>query len=160
MPERNTSNDYDSEPVVYCAKCYSLNIKHEDSIDTDCCMDCGCSDMKEADIEYWEKLYKERYGRRFAVKSTDLRNHPVFKMSVYELRQRFCQLPVWRQLARMLYPDFPVYFSRTDSAFMLFDKLLKDGRIDDFRKLLIRYYKKEICQPDQKKQSTNKHSNN
>ena len=27
---KKRNEEYDSEPVVYCSKCYSLKIKHED----------------------------------------------------------------------------------------------------------------------------------
>ncbi len=31
MSEARGLNDYDSEPVTYCARCYSLKVKHEDA---------------------------------------------------------------------------------------------------------------------------------
>ena len=146
MSEQNKMSGYDSEPVVYCAKCYSLRIKHEDSIDADCCMDCGCSDIKESSIETWEKMYEMRYGKKFTRKSNDVKNHPVFKMSLRELRHRLCKLPVWKLFVNKLYPEFPRGLNKTDSALLLFDKLLKDCRVDEFRMLLIKYYRKEIWQ--------------
>ena len=77
MPDQNKMSDYDSEPVVYCAKCYSLRIKHEDIIDADCCMDCGCSDIRETDINNWEKMYERRYGKKFTKKGENIKNHPL-----------------------------------------------------------------------------------
>ena len=56
----------DEEPVFYCARCLSLKIRYLDKIeDSEYCDECGSSDVKQASIEEWEKMYEERYGHKF-----------------------------------------------------------------------------------------------
>lgn len=57
--QENKNINYDDEPVEYCSRCYSLKIVHEDSIDADCCMECGSTDISSASIDTWEKLYEK-----------------------------------------------------------------------------------------------------
>lgn len=52
---------YNDEPVFYCKTCLSLKIKTVVS-DLDYCDDCGATDIGQAHIEEWKRLYKERYG--------------------------------------------------------------------------------------------------
>ena len=40
MSVEKVGQNYDDEPVVYCSRCYSLKIKYEEAIDSDCCMEC------------------------------------------------------------------------------------------------------------------------
>ena len=62
-------NDYDEEPVFYCAQCLSLNIREiPDMPGHYYCGECGTSDTLESSIEEWQELYKRRYGRNFIVK--------------------------------------------------------------------------------------------
>lgn len=55
--------EFDSVPVMYCADCLSLRIMDIDGMDY--CDKCGCTDIREADIHDWERMYEARYGRRF-----------------------------------------------------------------------------------------------
>ena len=81
------SDDYDSEPVKYCARCYSLKIKYEDALDSECCAECGSTDIQEAPIEEWEKKYERRYNRKFIQKTEDPKNtylaHPDFSVATH-----------------------------------------------------------------------------
>lgn len=138
MSTQEKLNDYDSEPVVYCAKCYSLKIKYEEAIDADCCMDCGCSDMRTAPITEWERLYEQRYGRKYVEKTKDPRKSPIFNMPVNKLKMKVFNDPEWRSIIRTLYPKFPGGLGKSDSVILLFDKLLKDNRIDALRMLLLK----------------------
>ena len=139
MREWNT--DYDSEPVTYCAKCYSLKIRHEDAIDADCCAECGCSDTLSTSISTWEKLYEGRYGKKYVEKSNDITNSPMFQLSIGKLKMKVYDCPKWHEVIRTLYPRFPRGLSKADSIILLFDRLSKDNRINDLRKLLLKYYK-------------------
>ena len=65
MSVEEKNQEYDSEPVKYCARCFSLKIKYEESIDAECCGDCGSSDILESSIEEWEKKYERKYGKKF-----------------------------------------------------------------------------------------------
>lgn len=56
--------NYDDEPVFYCANCLSLKIVADDVIG-DYCMDCGCADIRQTQIEDWEKKYLVKYGTKF-----------------------------------------------------------------------------------------------
>ncbi len=57
------NSSYNDEPVLYCKSCLSLKVKRVSSdIDLDYCDDCGSTDIEQAHIEDWKKMYKERYG--------------------------------------------------------------------------------------------------
>ena len=137
MTKQEKLNDYDSEPVRYCSKCYSLKVRYEESIDAECCMECGCADTKEASIEDWEKLYERRYGSKYVVKNSNPRNAPIFKLSISELKYKVFDHPKWKNIILTLYPRFPKIREKADAVFLLFNKLLKDNRIDDLRFLLL-----------------------
>ena len=142
MPDEEKYNDYDSEPVRYCSECYSLRIKYEEAIDADCCMDCGCSDTKEATIDQWEELYQSRYGHKYTVKNTDPKKSFIFKLSLKELKKKLYDHPAWLKIIQNLYPRFPEGLSKIDSVLLLFDRLIKDGRLDDLRMQMFQHIKK------------------
>ena len=137
MANRKKSEDYDLEPVVYCARCYSLKIKYEEAIDSDCCLECGCSDTKVTNIQEWEKIYEQRYGHKYTEKGSNPRNAPIFKMSLSKLKMMVYENDHWRKIAHRLYKNFPQNLSRADSIILLFDKLIKDNRLDDLRFILL-----------------------
>lgn len=61
--------DYDKEPVYYCKRCLSLNIRQIPMVDNQfCCGDCGTVDLGTASIEEWEEMYNKKYGHNFIVK--------------------------------------------------------------------------------------------
>lgn len=134
MPDNH--QDYNDEPVVYCAKCYSLKIKHEEFTNCDCCMDCGSTEIRTAPIDKWERLYEGRYGFKFVEKSKDPRGSLFFTMPISTLKQRLYNSKYLRQIIQKLYPRFPMKYSKGDLVLMLFDRLYKDNRIDDLRYLL------------------------
>lgn len=138
MPkQQRQQSEYDTEPVKYCPRCFSLKIKYEDSVDTECCMDCGCSDIAETTIDMWERLYEKKYGHKFVSQDSNIRNSPVFKMSISKLREKVFNSSLWKKIAKTLYPSFPEGYSRADSIILLFDRLIKDNRLDDLRYLLL-----------------------
>lgn len=141
MSQQEKSNDYDSEPIIFCARCLSLKIKHEDTIDTDYCVDCGCSNVREASLSEWENLYEKKYGHKYVVKGNDPKKNPIFKLTRVELMDRLCGLTQWRTIIHSLYPKFPGGFGRVDSIVLFFDKLAKDNRLDDLRMKLMEYIK-------------------
>lgn len=143
MDEQNDYNEFDLEPVVYCTKCYSLKIKHEDIIDVDCCMDCGCSDVATTTIGEWEKLYEGRYGNKFVKKESNPEKHPIFLLPLKELKEKVFTSPDWKKIIYTLYPYFPKRMDKADAIIYFFDKLTKDNRFDDLRLLLINYSKKK-----------------
>lgn len=126
----------DSEPVAYCSRCYSLAIKYEEAIGSDCCQECGCSDISETAIEKWEEMYERRYGHKYITSSRNIRNSPVFKMSLSELKMKVYEHSEWRNIVKRFYPRFPEGLSRADSVILLFDKLAKDGRMDELKEFL------------------------
>lgn len=132
----NNHKDYDEEPVTYCSRCYSLKIAHEDVTDTDCCMNCGCTEVKETDITTWERMYTRRYGHKFTEKSNDPKDSMYFKMSISKLKDEVYKSKSFLYLIRKLYPKFPQGLGKADMVILLFDKLSKDNRIDDLRYLL------------------------
>lgn len=65
--ENLSKEQYNNEPVHYCAYCLSLKIKTVagGSLGLDCCDECGGTDIQTTHIEVWQKMYKERYGVDF-----------------------------------------------------------------------------------------------
>lgn len=60
---------YNEEPVYYCKRCLSLNIRQIPSMKSmDYCDDCGAVNIGTASIEEWSALYKERYKCDFISK--------------------------------------------------------------------------------------------
>lgn len=135
----NATVEYDSEPVLYCANCYSLRIQHEDAVDSDFCRDCGCSEIKETSIENWERLYEIRYGHSYIHKNSDPTKSPIFRLSISELKEKVSSSSKWKEIIKSIYPHFPKGYGRIDALLLFFDKIIKDNKINDLRLLL---YKK------------------
>lgn len=58
--------EYNNEPVLYCAKCLSLRVMGVKGMqDSDYCDACGSTHIEQCHIEEWEELYKKRYGTRY-----------------------------------------------------------------------------------------------
>lgn len=61
--------DYNDEPVLYCTNCLSLRIEEtvlrNTEIKQDFCGVCGDPNIEETDIETWEALYVNLYGRHY-----------------------------------------------------------------------------------------------
>ena len=136
------SDDYDLEPVKYCARCYSLKVKYEEAIDSDCCMECGCSDMAESSIYEWEKLYEKRYGHKYTVKNDNPRDSLIFNLPLKELKKKVFESPAWIAIIHAIYPGFPGGLSKTDSVILFFDKLIKDNQLDSLKFLLLKQTRK------------------
>lgn len=137
MDTQDKNIDFDNEPVVYCARCYSLKIKYEEEIDTDCCMDCGCTDTLTSSIEEWERRYEKRYGKSYITKESNPRNSPIFQLSIGDLKQKIFNNPDWEKIIRTIYRNFPKGYGKADSVLLFFDKLIKDKKLDDLRFLLL-----------------------
>ena len=134
MPEQEKINDYDSEPVVYCANCLSLKIKHNEALDMDYC-DCGCTDIKECLPEEWEVLYEKKYGHKYLEKS-DIRKSPIFQLSFSKLMHKVSDSPKWEYIIKEIYGHLPKGMSKADSIVVFFDRLVKDNKLDALRTLL------------------------
>lgn len=69
LMEGEKRNSYDEDPVFYCKRCLSLNIRQMPFMkDQDYCGECGAVEVGEADIEEWKRMYKEKYGHDYIVK--------------------------------------------------------------------------------------------
>lgn len=140
---RNTnqrrSEEYNSEPVAYCPKCYSLQIGYIDGVEnSDYCMNCGCSETAVTSIGEWEELYRKRYGHSFVERKHNPELQRLNRMDMSELKQELFDNARCMSIIREMYPGFPKYLSRTDSVIMFFDKICKDRRIDELKDYLIR----------------------
>jgi hypothetical protein len=63
------SSNYNDEPVFYCKNCLSLKVKMvATGLDLDFCDECGSTDIEQAHIEEWRKLYRGRYGFDYLTK--------------------------------------------------------------------------------------------
>ena len=128
--------EYEDEPVKYCPRCLSLKIKYEELSDTEYCGDCGCSDVLEASFEDWERKYEARYGHKFVEKGKDIRKHPIFQLTIKELKNKLYDSDNWEKVVRAMYPTFPQGYSKIDSILLFFDKLIRENQLDEFRILL------------------------
>ena len=142
MPYQEPPNEYDLEPVKYCARCYSLKIKYEETTDSEYCGDCGCSDVLTSPIDVWEKLYENRYGHKFAVKGTDPKKSPIFQLPISKLKEKVYGSPAFDSIIHSLYPRFHRGLGRGEALMLLFDFLIRDNRLDDLRLTLLEHYKK------------------
>lgn len=138
MSKQKKKENFDSEPVIFCSKCYSLNIVYEDAIGADCCGDCGCSDMQTATIDEWERLYQKRFGHSFVERPNDVRKSFIFQMSTERLKTTVFKDPAWREICKAMYPAFPGGLSKADSVILLFAKLCQENRLDDLRMELVK----------------------
>lgn len=61
--DNTCKEQYNDEPVFYCKNCLSLKVKTVVvGSDLDFCDECGSTDIGQAHIGEWRRLYKERYG--------------------------------------------------------------------------------------------------
>lgn len=63
MENLSKEQGFNEEPVYYCASCLSLAIREVNG--EGFCDPCGCTEIKSATIEEWEKLYEEKYGHKY-----------------------------------------------------------------------------------------------
>lgn len=136
MSEEEKLNDYDSEPIFYCATCLSLKITHEEAIDSDCCGDCGGTNIVESTVEEWEKKYEKKYGHKYAEKSNDIRKSPIFQLSFSQLMRKVSDCSMWEHIIKQVYNHFPRGLSKSDSIVLFFDRLIKDNKLDKLREIL------------------------
>ena len=141
MSEDRKNADYDSEPVRYCTRCYSLKIKYEEELDTEYCDNCGCLEITEAPIEIWEQKYEKRYGHKFAIKNEDPKKAFIFSLSIEELKSKVYHSDKWQQIIYTIYPGFPRGYSKADSIILFFHNILKDNKMDDLKILLFKLLK-------------------
>lgn len=66
--QRMKTEEYNKEPVVYCKHCLSLKILKLDS-EIDYCDDCGNTTLAVTDIDTWERMYEEKYGKKYINKN-------------------------------------------------------------------------------------------
>lgn len=141
MPEARKLNDYDSEPVTYCARCYSLKIKHEDDLNLDYCDECGSTDVLETSIGEWERKYERRYGHKFTQREEDPKKTFIFRLTIEELKKKVYSSDKWKELIKAIYPNFPGGYGKTDSILLFFDTLIRQNKLDDLRLLLFKQFK-------------------
>ena len=64
-----SKKEYEEEPVYYCKRCLSLNIKEMPFMgNRDYCESCGAVEVGMASFEEWEKMYREKYGHSYIEK--------------------------------------------------------------------------------------------
>lgn len=64
----NTSEEinYNKIPVYYCKRCLSLAIMNvPEQENSDFCNECFSTDVDITDINTWEQLYQEKYGKKY-----------------------------------------------------------------------------------------------
>lgn len=55
--------DFNAIPVHYCKHCLSLSIRIMDG--TDYCDKCGGTEIETANIHDWERMYEDKYCKKF-----------------------------------------------------------------------------------------------
>lgn len=141
MDNQERPNDYDSEPVRFCARCYSLKVKYDETLESEYCGDCGCTDVLEAPIEVWEQKYERRYGHKFTTKTEDPKKTFIFKMPIDKLKNKVYNSERWRDIIHAIYPKFPGGLGRADSIILFFDTLIKKNQLDELKMFLFKNFK-------------------
>ena len=141
MDSTERPNEYDSEPVRYCARCFSLKVKYDESIDSEYCAECGSSDILEAPIEEWEKRYERRYRHKYTVKEADPKKTFVFQMPLEKLKAKIYESTRWRDIIKAMYPSFPWCYGKADSIILFFDTIVKQNKIEELKLLLHKKFK-------------------
>lgn len=142
MEQEEVFTEYDSDPVYYCAKCYSLKIKYEETLHLGYCMDCGCTDTGCTSIENWERMYEIRYGHKYVNQPADAKKQLFLKLPLSKLKTLVSGSVNWKDIIQKIYPKFPTGYTRVDSILLFFDHLIHDNRLDDLRILLFNLNKK------------------
>lgn len=135
---RKRIKEDEEDSVIYCSKCYSLKIVHENSIGADCCKECGCTDTRTTSFNRWEGLYQRRYGHKYLEEEDSIKKSPIYTMSISKLKTLLYKYSTWRDICKTMYTSFPEGLNKTDSIMLLFAKLDQDNRVDDLRTELIR----------------------
>lgn len=136
----NRDNE-DTEPVKYCARCYSLKIKYEEITDSEYCDKCGCTNILEAPFEVWEQKYEDRYKKKFLDNKRDPRKSPIFKLSLSQLKDKVYESSKWRDIIHTMAPNFPKGLNKSDSIILFFDFLCKNNKLEDLKFLLYKLIK-------------------
>jgi len=127
-------SSYDFEPVSYCSKCYSLRVGYIEGIDnSDYCLNCGSTDIAKAPIGEWEKLYKDRYGRKFIERIRDPEKVRIQHLSWQDLKEEFYTGKYYKDIIREMYPRFPKYKSKEDEVIAFLNRIIEDNKIDELR---------------------------
>lgn len=125
--------ELDPEPVKYCVKCLSLKVSYEEISDTEYCGDCGCVDIAECPFDEWERKYEARYGHKLVEKGTDPRKHPIYQMSLSELKKKIYNSPNWREALGCIYHKIPMGYSKLDCILLVFDRIIRENKVDEFK---------------------------
>ena len=141
MPDAIQVNDYDSEPVRYCARCYSLKVKYDEEMESEYCDECGSSDILELPFEAWEKKYEQRYGHKFAVKTEDPKKTFIFNLSVEDLKKKVCNSDKWKEIIKSMYPSFPGGLTKAEAIILFFHTIIKENKLTDLKFLLLKLFK-------------------
>ena len=141
MPDAVQVNDYDSEPVRYCARCYSLKVKYDEEMESEYCDECGSSDILELPFEAWEKKYEQRYGHKFAVKTEDPKKTFIFNLSVEDLKKKVCNSDKWKEIIKSMYPSFPGGLTKAEAIILFFHTIIKENKLTDLKFLLLKLFK-------------------
>lgn len=57
-------NEYNKEPIFYCANCLSLKVRCEIP-GFEYCDECGSTNIESCSIKEWENKYIEKTGHKF-----------------------------------------------------------------------------------------------
>lgn len=138
MESTTNHNEYDLEPVSYCPKCYSLKIGYIPGVeDSDYCMDCGCLDVARGNIFEWEKLYEERYGHKYVVKRQSYEGHPIWGLSIKDLKKMLSESPYYQEIIKEVFPTWRYYGKPVETVYLFFDHVIKTKSLPKLKKVMI-----------------------
>lgn len=63
--------EYNDEPVFYCTNCLSLSIANYSKAIPCYCSKCTSTNIEQTSIDDWEKLYEERYGKKYLLEKSN-----------------------------------------------------------------------------------------
>lgn len=110
-------------------------------MDFEYCADCGSSDILEASVEDWERMYENRYGHKYAQKEEDPSKTFIFKLTTEELKSKVYKSDKWWEIIRAIYPHFPRGYSKADSIILFFHTLIKQNKINELKLFLYKHLK-------------------
>lgn len=139
MANKDKQKEYNDEPVIYCPKCYSLNIIEDSVIGISYCKECGCTDFKETTIEEWESMYRERYGHKLVTKSEDLTKSPIYNMSRHRLMNMLFEMEDSDIIIFKMFPLAPKEMSRKERIMWAFAKIDTQDTIHAIALIIIKH---------------------
>lgn len=100
---------------------------------SDFCKSCGCTEISQTDIRTWERLYESRYGHKYVERPADPVRARIGTLTWEELKRMFCTHRCCEGIIWQMYPRLSRRLPKADAMLLFFDKVMKDGRIEELK---------------------------